>query len=206
MVITMTRHDAEIYTIDFLEKHNINEDNFPFNIKILSRMEDAFNVRNEDDKKIKGGILYPKNIIFIVSDNHKNQNDLIQTLQHEIFGHIAINYLSPDQKNSLLKSIEYESKRDSCDFLDIATKLNNDWHYSKISTLQRAEELFAYIAENTSVNPNYKFTPFENKLDGNTKKKIENIIQNLAAGRRENKLTLQQDNFIQKSQDKGMSR
>lgn len=90
--------------------------------------------------------------------------------------------------------------------MGIATKLNNDWHYSKISTLQRAEELFAYIAENTIVDLNYKFTPFENKLDGNTKEKIENIIQNLAAGIRENKLTLQKDNFIQKSQDKGMSR
>lgn len=157
-------------------------------------------------ESLKGFYDLKSNTVVVIANQHKSINSIYKTFQHETFGHFSINNLSHVQKASLLNSINSQINNLDCDFKNIVDFVNNSEDYKDKLLKHKAEEIFAFITQDMKIDPNYKFTPFETKLDGSSKEKIENIIQNLAAGIRENKLSLQKDNFIQKSQDKGISR
>jgi len=196
-------------TSDFVWKHLFYfiEDN-----NLFSRVNyDVYDDINEvypsgKVEPLKGFYDIETNTVVIIANQHKTLEDLQKTFQHETFGHHGINNLSPSQKKELLGSIKNEFDNTNCSFKKELDFLNSSDDYKDKLLIHKAEEIFAFIAQDIKIDHNQKFVPFEQKLDGNTKDKIENIVQNLAAGIRENKLTLQKDNFVTKSQDLGMSR
>lgn len=158
------------------------------------------------EKSCLAGHIFDDNLVFFLTDKIKNEDELLKITKHEIFGHVLINKLSKELKDGLIKDLSKEFGKSFSPFDNEIKRINKTTSYRNISLEQKAEEIFAFVAQNIKIDLNHEFTPFEPKLDGSTKEKIENIIQNLAAGIRENKLSLQKENIIQKSQDKGMSR
>ncbi len=197
----ITSNFAWSQLFSFIEVHNLFD---KVNYDIYNDIKEIY--PNGNVEPLKGFYDIKSNTVVIIANQHTGVDSIYKTYQHETFGHFGINNLSVGQKTSLLNSIGGQINHKHCDFKEIVDFINNSNDYRNKPIKHKAEEIFAFIAQDTKVDLNHKFIPFENKLDGSTKEKIKKIIQNLAAGIRENKLSLQKDNFNEKSQDKGMSR
>lgn len=196
-------------TSDFVWKHLFYfiEDNNLFgrvNYDVYDDINEVYS--NGKVEPLKGFYDIETNTVVIIASQHKTLEDLQKTFQHETFGHFGINHFSPSQKKELLNSIKNEFDNPNCSFKKELDFLNSSDDYKDKLLIHKAKEIFAFIAQDIKINLDHKFTPFEQKLDGSTKDKIENIVQNLAAGIRENKLIIQKDNFVTKSQNIGVSR
>jgi len=104
----------------------------------------AFETYESDviNKTNKGACLPELNIVFIVAKNHITKEDVMKTLNHEVYGHIGILNLKPTEKESLLSSIKQLN----------TTELKKEWetinaHYEDLNEDDKAEEVFALISE-----------------------------------------------------------
>jgi len=189
---------AENMLFDFLEKHLLLHCGLEY--EIVNSLKEIYGEDLPKDlETVKGYFLPTKNTVYLVVDQHKNKDDFSQTMQHEIFGHVAINYLSSNQKVELLNSIEKEFKNPNSELREIIDKVQKQ--YPEVSSKHHAEEVFAYTAESTVINLENSFKPFS-LVRGNTKEKIESVVQNLTAGIREG--TLKQRIFPKDNSDLGV--
>lgn len=196
-MINLEQTHAEFY--HFIDKHKLV--NLGIEYDVIEKWEEL-NTSKENLKKLeeaKGLYLPAKKNLLIFSMNNRDVYDLRETLQHEIFGHVAINYLSSNQKVELLNSIEKEFKNPNSELREIIDKVQKQ--YPEVSSKHHAEEVFAYTAESTVINLEKTFKPFS-LVRGNTKEKIESVVQNLAAGIREG--TLKQRIFPKDNSDLGV--
>lgn len=81
----------------------------------------------------------------LVAGNHRDAEDVIQTIRHEILGHFGLNTFAPEDKRAvldrILKSKEIGSLRGIWRDIEVRYKGQSAYH--------QAEEVFAYIAEGT---------------------------------------------------------
>lgn len=200
----MKKDQVEKILYDFLDTHQFLKIGVYYDI--LNTPTDIENLQLKNSNNVIGLYRHSEQNVYFFSDNIKDKTILQTAIKHEILGHVVFNHLTFQQKFDITQTI-----LSGCQIVDSELKnkydtINAISNYKLKSVNKKAEEIFAFVAQNIKIDLNHEFTPFEPKLDGSTKEKIENIIQNLAAGIRENKLSLQIENIIQKSQDKGMSR
>jgi len=172
---------AENIFLSFVEKHSLFKCGLEY--EIIDSLKEIYGEDlPERLEKTQGYFMPTENTVYLIAGQHKDRDAFLQTLQHEIFGHVAINYLWHNQKIELLNSIEKEFKNPNSELRETIDMVQKA--YPDVSSKHQAEEVFAYVAENTSIDLEKKFKPFS-LVRGNTKDKIENIVQNLAAGIRE---------------------
>lgn len=198
--MSLSTYEVKAFILDLYKKHSLRHTRLSF--KIRDTQLELYGSGGSVEKIgfTYGGVQPLFNVVSIVANHHKDTNELNRTLQHEIFGHVAINYLRQEQKLNLLTSIEKEFKNPNSDYQDLINKVEKS--YPDASSLHKAEEIFCYIAENTVIDLQRSYRPFGTTV-GNTKQKIENIVQNLAAGIRENRL--QQQIFPKNNNDLGIN-
>lgn len=81
--------------------------------------------------------------IDVCLDNTQSKLDLLKTLRHEIIGHHGLNGFAPHEKNNILVALSKTQSNPR--FATLWNKVNH--HYSHLSLLGRAEEIFALRAE-----------------------------------------------------------
>ena len=99
------------------------------------------------DKTNKGACLPEQTRVYIVAKNHASKADVLRTLNHEVYGHIGILNLSQKEKTQFLESIKSLKE----------TELKREWgminaHYQEMSEDEKAEEVYALIAEEIDNN------------------------------------------------------
>ena len=195
----MNYNQANKILMDFLDDNNFLNLNIEY--AIVKNDIDLLELADiKVDSSCLAGHVLDDNLVFFITDKINNKDEFLKITKHEVIGHVLINKLSKGQKDGLIKDLSKELAKTSSPFVDEIKRINKTSSYKNASLEQQAEEIFAFVAQDIQIDPNHKFIPFEPKLDGSTKEKIENIIQNIAAGIRENKLSLQKEN------DKCMSR
>lgn len=81
--------------------------------------------------------------IVLVAENLKDEADILETLRHEVLGHFGLNTFTPEVKRGILTAIEQSR---SVPGLRPVWQLI-DQRYADMDSSYRAEEVFAYIAE-----------------------------------------------------------
>lgn len=99
------------------------------------------------DKTNKGACLPEQTRVYIVAKNHASKADVLRTLNHEVYGHIGILNLTQREKTQFLESIKSLKE----------TELKREWgmintHYQEMSDDEKAEEVYALIAEEIDNN------------------------------------------------------
>lgn len=131
---------------DFMQSFNGNFDVLPY---IKSTQEEIYGPNASIEKlgfPIEGAYHPAQRFITLVAANLDNEEAARRTIRHELLGHYALNTFTPDQKRDLLTSV-LESQTEPT-LKPIWDKVNK--HYSEKSPLERAEEVFAFVAEQES--------------------------------------------------------
>ncbi|MDD5406972.1 MAG: hypothetical protein PHE73_08560 [Sulfurovaceae bacterium] len=211
----MNTSDVERTLFNFLDQNRLLNLGLEYYIADnVDELKQEYKI-NIDNKDFLGGFLPNENTVILIADRIIDTSEVIAVASHEIFGHAMINFLSRNEKAKLLIKIGNEFKKPNSPIKSEIKVLQNTPGYKNISQYHQAEEIFCFVAEKVKINLFVKY-------DENYKNTVNNlggIIQNIAAGARENKL--EQQIFpknvndlgvekeivdIQKSQDKGMSR
>lgn len=140
---------------------------------------------------IKGAYHPKSNIVVLFSQNATSKEDFIKTIKHEVLGHYALNTLPPSQKKSLLTSIS--SSQEEPTLKESWKKINKS--YPELSKSEKAEEVYAIIAENTTENPEIVPASLRGGFQFNgksiSKEKLRVFSKTLAKGIKENSRTQQ---------------
>lgn len=133
---------TEIFN-DFMEKYNGNIDVIPI---VKSKQEDIYGEENSIEKSgvVISGAFHPaKRIVALIASNLDNEEEVKTTLRHELLGHNGLNTFEPEDKLGLLLHVRATEKEPS---LNHVWKTVNTFYPNK-SGLEKAEEVFAYVAE-----------------------------------------------------------
>lgn len=133
---------TEIFN-DFMEKYNGNIDVIPI---VKSKQEDIYGEENSVEKSgvVISGAYHPaRRIVTLVASNLDNEEEVKTTLRHELLGHHGLNTFEPEDKLGLLLHVRATEKEPS---LNHVWKTVNEFYPDK-SGLEKAEEVFAYVAE-----------------------------------------------------------
>lgn len=85
---------------------------------------------------------YPGRVV-LIAENLENEADVLATLRHEVFGHFGLNTFSAAVKRQILDAIS--ASRDMPGLRKLWAKI--DRTYADKTESERAEEVFAYVAE-----------------------------------------------------------
>ena len=129
---------------DFLAHYNGNIKVEP---RVCERQEDIYGQANTAERfgAFEGAYHPGKHIVTLIASNLDNVETARRTLRHELLGHYGLNTFKPDEKRALLDSV-LETRQEPT-LRHIWEKVENDKHYSNLSDLQKAEEVFAFVAE-----------------------------------------------------------
>ena len=125
-------------------------DNYNGNIQlraiVVAKQEDIYGPELSREKigvRIDGAY-HPKNAFFtIIASNMGDEGAVLRTLRHELLGHYGLNTFNPEEKRALLDRV-LETRNEptlSHIWADV------DKNYHDRSELHRAEEVFAFVAE-----------------------------------------------------------
>jgi predicted kinase len=90
------------------------------------------------------GAYHPGRRIFTVAAaNMGDEGAILRTLRHELLGHYGLNTFHPEEKRALLDRVLQTRGEPSLDHIWTYV----DHHYGATSDLYRAEEVFAFVAE-----------------------------------------------------------
>ncbi|RMR16827.1 hypothetical protein ALP90_200151 [Pseudomonas amygdali pv. ulmi] len=125
-------------------------DNYNGNIQlraiVVAKQEDIYGPELSREKtgvRIDGAY-HPKNAIFtIVASNMGDEGAVLRTLRHELLGHYGLNTFNPEEKRALLDRVL--ETRNEPTLSHIWAEVDNNYHDR--SELHRAEEVFAFVAE-----------------------------------------------------------
>jgi antirestriction protein ArdC len=127
---------------DFREKYN---GNVPLRIEVYEKQEDLYLGKSRESIgiKIEGGYHPSRGFIALFAANMDNEEAVARTLRHEVLGHYGLNTFKPDEKRDLLDRI-LETRQEPT--------LSHIWqrvdkNYAGQSELLKAEEVFAFVAE-----------------------------------------------------------
>jgi hypothetical protein len=125
-------------------------DNYNGNIQlraiVVAKQEDIYGPELSREKigvRIDGAY-HPKNAFFtIVASNMGDEGAVLRTLRHELLGHYGLNTFNPEEKKALLDRVLETRNEPSLSHIwaDV------DKNYHDKSELHRAEEVFAFVAE-----------------------------------------------------------
>jgi hypothetical protein len=125
-------------------------DNYNGNIQlraiVVAKQEDIYGPESSREKigvRIDGAY-HPKNAFFtIVASNMGDEGAVLRTLRHELLGHYGLNTFNPAEKKALLDRVLETRNEPSLSHIwaDV------DKNYHDKSELHRAEEVFAFVAE-----------------------------------------------------------
>lgn len=138
----ITNEKATKIVSDFQNKY-IGAKNLTYLIANKPKEVYGDNVKEHKLDDIKGAYHPKLNAVILFIDNAKDDKDFNQTLRHEVLGHYALNTLLPENKKKLLTSVVASKHEPS---------LKDTWEevektYPDISELRKAEEVYAYVAE-----------------------------------------------------------
>lgn len=131
---------------DFVESFNGNFDVLPF---IKEKQEEIYGPAASIEKlgfPIEGGFHPASRFVTFAASNLDNEEAAKRAIRHELLGHYALNTFTPDQKRDLLTSV-LETQQEPT-LKPIWDKVNK--HYADKTPLGRAEEVFAFVAEQES--------------------------------------------------------
>ncbi|KPC31086.1 Zeta toxin family protein [Pseudomonas syringae pv. cilantro] len=125
-------------------------DNYNGNIQlraiVVAKQEDIYGPELSREKtgvRIDGAY-HPKNAIFtIVASNMGDEGAVLRTLRHELLGHYGLNTFNPEEKRALLDRVL--ETRNEPTLSHIWAEVDKNYHDR--SELHRAEEVFAFVAE-----------------------------------------------------------
>ncbi|MFP3852356.1 zeta toxin family protein [Pseudomonas sp. W5-01] len=113
---------------------------------VVAKQEDIYGPELSREKigvRIDGAY-HPKNAFFtIVASNMGDEGAVLRTLRHELLGHYGLNTFNPEEKKALLDRVLETRNEPSLSHIwaDV------DKNYHDKSELHRAEEVFAFVAE-----------------------------------------------------------
>ncbi|WP_339145284.1 zincin-like metallopeptidase domain-containing protein [Pseudoalteromonas galatheae] len=128
---------------DFIADFNGNFDVLPF---IKEKQEQIYGEANSKEKSgvtIEGAYHPASRFITLITSNLDNEEAAKRTIRHELLGHYGLNTFKPDEKMDLLTSVLETQEEKS--LKHIWDNVNN--FYGSKSPLERAEEVFAFVAE-----------------------------------------------------------
>nr|WP_172687567.1 zeta toxin family protein [Pseudomonas syringae]ARO44811.1 Zeta toxin [Pseudomonas syringae pv. actinidiae] len=135
--------EAQAVVDRFLSDYN---GNIPLRNLVRANQEDIYGPQASRDKigiRIDGAYHPGRGLITIVASNMGDEGAIIRTLRHELLGHFGLNTFNPEEKRALLARVL--ETRDEPTLSHIWAHV--DSNYSDKSELHRAEEVFAFVAE-----------------------------------------------------------
>lgn len=119
--------------------------NLPLVLAVTNEPKDLYENRitERDNKTFTGAYDPARGEVILFAANLRDETELRRTIAHEIGGHWSLNTLEPVEKRHLLDSIVENRKEPSL----AATWDKVDKEYPELSPRYKAEEVFAFIAE-----------------------------------------------------------
>lgn len=119
--------------------------NIPLTFRVVNKQEDAYGYAGRPEKigVVEGVYHAGSGTVVLAAVNIYDEGQALTTIRHEVLGHYGLNTFDGVDKKALLKKI-IES-RDSPLLHGVWSQV--DESYSDMSEMQRAEEVFAFIAE-----------------------------------------------------------
>ena len=135
--------EAQAVVDRFLADYNGNS---PLRNLVRANQEDIYGPQASREKigiRIDGAYHPGSGLITIVASNMGDEGAIVRTLRHELLGHFGLNTFDPEEKRALLSRV-LETRNEST--------LSHIWayvdkNYADKSELFRAEEVFAFVAE-----------------------------------------------------------
>lgn len=135
--------EAQAVVDRFLADYN---GNIPLRNLVRANQEDIYGPQASREKigiRIDGAYHPGSGLITIVASNMGDEGAIVRTLRHELLGHFGLNTFDPEEKRALLSRV-LETRNEST--------LSHIWayvdkNYADKSDLFRAEEVFAFVAE-----------------------------------------------------------
>ena len=135
--------EAQAVVDRFLADYN---GNIPLRNLVRANQEDIYGPQASREKigiRIDGAYHPGSGLITIVASNMGDEGAIVRTLRHELLGHFGLNTFDPEEKRALLSRV-LETRNEST--------LSHIWayvdkNYADKSELFRAEEVFAFVAE-----------------------------------------------------------
>ena len=185
--------------------------NIPLVLAVTNEPKDLYEnkITERDNKTFTGAYDPARGEIILFAANLRDETEITRTLAHEIGGHWSLNTLEPIEKRHLLESII--ENREEPSLAATWELVNRD--YPELSPLYKAEEVFAFIAEDRfphkerSQESELDLSPFNSELTinhesiGTLADKIFNGIRN---GTREQQI-FPKDNQSQFKKDINMA-
>ena len=140
--IGMTVDKATRLANKFLAEYN---GNIGVQLIVVARQEDKYGPANTAERFgiIKGAYHPERRAFVLVASNLGDEEDARRTIRHELLGHYGLNTFKPAEKRALLDSV-LETRQEP--------SLKNIWarvdrNYADRPELYKAEEVFAFVAE-----------------------------------------------------------
>ena len=130
---------------EFLSSYNGNIDVFPI---IKENQEDIYGEQNSKEKygfEIAGAYHPARRIITLVTANIRDEKDVKTTLRHELLGHYGLNTFKPSEKLALLSMVRDTQTLNEPSLKAVWDKVET--LYPDKNSLEKAEEVFAFVAE-----------------------------------------------------------
>lgn len=128
---------------EFISEFNGNIDVLPL---IKQKQEEIYGEQNSIEKSgipIQGAYHPANRFVSLIASNLDNEKDTKTTIRHELLGHYGLNTFTTFEKMGMLvKVLETENEKTLKPIWD---KVNR--FYSEKGELERAEEVFAFVAE-----------------------------------------------------------
>ena len=139
----MSVDEAQEVVDRFLADYN---GNIPLRSIVRAKQEDIYGPQASREKigiRIDGAYHPGSGLIAIVASNMGDEGAILRTLRHELLGHYGLNTFNPEEKRALLARV-LETRNEPT--------LNHIWayvdrNYGDKSEMYRAEEVFAFVAE-----------------------------------------------------------
>ncbi|MFY8352927.1 zincin-like metallopeptidase domain-containing protein [Pseudoalteromonas sp. SSM20] len=128
---------------EFIAEFNGNFDVLPF---IRERQEDIYGEENSAERTgvtIQGAYHPARRFITLAASNLDNEKAARTTIRHELLGHYGLNTFTPIEKMGVLSKVLETQQEKS--LKHVWNKVNK--FYPERNELERAEEVFAYVAE-----------------------------------------------------------
>jgi hypothetical protein len=140
----MSVEAVQIIVDEFLAEYN---GHIPVTALIRQTQEELYGDAASREKigyRIDGAYHPARHIITLAAANMGDKGAVQRTLRHELLGHYGLNTFKPHEKRALLDSVLDTRKEAS---------LKPSWDrvdrdYAMLNDLQKAEEVFAFVAEN----------------------------------------------------------
>jgi hypothetical protein len=141
----MTKDDIETFVKDFLLEY---KGNIPLELIVAGNQEEIYGRNNSYEKtgqRIEGAYHPSRNIFTLVTSHIRDVQHLRTIVRHEILGHYGLNTLAPIEKMDLLNAVLETKESKNKELNAIWNKVETN--YSGKSDLIKAEEVFAFVAE-----------------------------------------------------------